>query len=961
METHRWSQIHLAVLGVSISLSLPDFVCAQSDAPIEASERLFVTQVFPLLREKCSACHASKDGQFEGGLNVMDRNGLLQGGDSGEPSIVLGFGAKSPLVLAVSRTHDTWSAMPPKESEKLSQEQSLHLEQWIDAGAPWPDPIRFEEIQIAVAEESAARGEDAEISIATSGGLSETWTSRRYKTSDVWAYQPIRKVDITEKDSAAIDALIALRMPKQLPCASPASGRDFLRRATLDLTGLIPTAEEIRTFEKAYADNPDIAVAAAVERLLASPHYGERMAQHWLDVVRYADSSGFSNDYERGNAWRYRDYVIRSFNADKPYNDFVSEQIAGDEIDPTNVENLIATGFLRMGPWELTGMEVPKIARQRFLDDVTNSVGETFLAHSLQCARCHDHKFDPVPTRDYYSVQAVFATTQMVEREAPFLASENQSGFEEQRYLELREQDYIATLRELDQQLLQSAEAWFRDQNRDDSRWQQAVNHVRNQEKEKTGKNPQEIFSKVRELLRKQGIPEVDLPPNLVGFGPQEYGRQRIAEKGLERLAWQNDRYLPFALSVYSGKTPQYASVSNPLRLPTHPNQNGELEKTCILTGGDPFAPGIPVSPGGLSAISLPEVAIPTSIEGRRKAFAQWVVHAENPLTARVIVNRIWMWHFGQAIAGNPNNFGVTGKKPTHPELLDWLASELIRRNGSIKAMHRLIMNSYTYRHSCHHSDRDMLKQLDPEGVSYAVFQPRRLTAEELRDSILFATGELSLEIGGIPCRPEMNMEVALQPRQVMGTFAEAWVPNPKPHQRHRRSIYMLRLRGLADPMFEVFNAPVSDFSCERREVSLVTPQVYSLFNSQQSFTRSIQLAKRAVRETANDDSAVIRRLFDLVYGRLPDETELQACSEHWQAMEPLHRDANVKLTQQPTATTRAAIEENTGERFEFEERLYANEDFQADVDLATCDARILALADVALVLLNSNEFLYVY
>ena len=206
----------------------------------------------------------------------------------------------------------------------------------------------------------------------------------------------------------------------------------LIRRATFDLTGLPPTPEEVAAFVKDPRLDAE-AFARSSSVCWQSPHYGERMAQHWLDVTRYADTSGFANDYERGNAWRYRDYVVRSFNADKRYDQFVREQIAGDEIDPNNSEMLIATGFLRMGPWELTGMEVAKVARQRYLDDVTNSVGETFLAHSLQCARCHDHKFDPIPTRDYYSVQAVFATTQLVERAAPFLPNENLTGFEEKK------------------------------------------------------------------------------------------------------------------------------------------------------------------------------------------------------------------------------------------------------------------------------------------------------------------------------------------------------------------------------------------------------------------------------------------------------------------------------------------------------------------------------------------------
>ena len=240
------------------------------------------------------------------------------------------------------------------------------------------------------------------------------------------------------------------------------------------MIGLPPTPEQIDEFlNDTSSDN--VALRTVIDRLLESPHYGEQWGRHWLDVVRYADSSGFANDYERGNAWRYRDYVIRSFNEDKPYDQFVREQIAGDEVDPDNPELLIATGFLRMGPWELTGMEVPKIARQRFLDDVTDAVGQVFLAHPLRCARCHDHKFDPVPTRDYYSMQAVFATTQLAERSAPFLDDENTAGFDEKKYLLKRREFYNKILRELDHRSIEAARGWYQQNQIDSSKFEAAV------------------------------------------------------------------------------------------------------------------------------------------------------------------------------------------------------------------------------------------------------------------------------------------------------------------------------------------------------------------------------------------------------------------------------------------------------------------------------------------------------
>ncbi|MFM9000578.1 MAG: DUF1549 and DUF1553 domain-containing protein, partial [Opitutia bacterium] len=523
------------------------------------------------------------------------------------------------------------------------------------------------------------------------------------------------------------------------------------------------------------ADQSDDAAALAkvVERLLASPHYGERMAQHWLDVVRYADSSGFANDYERGGAWRYRDYVVRSFNADKPYDRFIREQVAGDEIAPGDSESLIATGFLRMGPWELTSMEVPKVARQRFLDDVTNAVGETFLAQSLQCARCHDHKFDPVATRDYYAVQAVFRTTQLAERPAAFLPSENLAGFEEKQHLLAAREGHEETLRRLDEKSLEAAAEWIKSTKADGALWQEAL--------DRAPKVRGSRFAGARQYLLRREIPEDRFPPRMLGWTPEEIGLERIARKGLERLKWELERYEPYALSVYDGRTPVMNSVTTPLRPPADPFAEGEREDEVVLVGGDPFSAGPKVAPGVLGVLSAVPSDVPASPVGRRKGLADWIAHPDNPLAARAIVNRVWQWHFGRSLAANPNNFGSTGGRPTHPELLDWLASEFLRSGRSFKALHRIIVSSEAYRRSSAHADAEAVKAKDPRGESYAVFPVRRLTAEELRDSMLAATGELNRAVGGIPCRPEMNQEAALQPRQVMGTFASAWVPNQRP------------------------------------------------------------------------------------------------------------------------------------------------------------------------------------
>jgi hypothetical protein len=394
-------------------------------------------------------------------------------------------------------------------------------------------------------------------------------------------------------------------------------------------------------------------------------------------------------------------------------------------------------------------------------------------------------------------------------------------------------------------------------------------------------------------------------------------------------------------------------NVYQPLRMPGDRMKNGELEQTAILGGGDPFSPTTKVKPGVLSILG--SIEFPEAIEGRRTALAKWIASKNNPLTTRTIVNRLWLWHFDQAIAGNPNNFGSTGKKPTHPELLDFLAATLVEKGWSVKEMHRLIMTSEAYRRT---SFPTRSKADELENSSYAVFKPRRLMAEELRDAMLSITGELNPTLGGMPNRPEINLEVAMQPRMVMGTFAAAWVPNPLPQQRHRRSLYALKIRGLRDPFMEVFNEPAPDFSCEAREVSTVTPQVFSLFNGQASYDRALALANRILKEKAANP---ISRLFELTYGRKPSDDEQAACEAHWKQMEAKQAKLTFAKPKPPLEVRREAVEENTGEKFNFQEKLHAYADFVPDLQPADCDAKTRALADVCLVLLNSNEFAYLY
>ena len=729
--------------------------------------------------------------------------------------------------------------------------------------------------------------------VRTSGGQSEDWTNRRYQPENLWAYRRLQRPTPPDTAPHPIDAFIRSRHPRGLALAPLADRRTLIRRLSFDLTGLPPTPTAIDRF---VSDGKPDALRRLVDGLLASPRYGEQWGRHWLDVVRYADTSGFANDFLRPNAWRYRDYVIRSFNNDKPYDRFVTEQIAGDELEPSTPEQLVAVGFLRMGPWEHTGMSVARVTRQLFLDDVTNSVGQVFLGHVLRCARCHDHKFDPVPTRDYYSIQAVFATTQFAEVDAAFLPAEQTGGFEaHRRYHRLR-----------------------------------VAAHSR--------------------LMA--SLPRQRLTPN-------DFGRDRLGRKWQVLFKWAADSYRPIAFSVYNGPDRIQRRVFSRLRkVSPRARAAARPGRTSILDGGDLFSGGDPVTPGVISATGL-AAAIPASLDGRRTALANWITHPDNPLTARVIVNRIWQGHFGRGLAANPNNFGTTGQKPTHPLLLDWLASEFVRNGWSIKTLHRLIVSSATYRRSSPPPDPETLARLDPDRSSYSVFRPRRLAAEEIRDAMLAVSGELNPEAGGLPARPDRNLESALQPRMIMGTFAPSYVPDPLPSQRNRRTIYALKLRGHRDPFLKTFNQPGPDSSCERRDTSNVTPQVFALFNSQESSDRALALAARVLKATGSDRAAV-DLAFQLAFGRHADPVELRAALAHWETSTALQASPPSDPVTPPITIMRRANEENTGEPFTFTETLFEYRDYVPDLQPHQVDARSRGLAQLCLVLLNANEFLYV-
>lgn len=890
----------------------------QEKLDVSPGEKLFALHVKPLLADKCLACHGADPGDLKGGLDLRSRESLVRGGDSFESDIVIeGDGEHSMLYVTTTRKEDGYE-MPPKEADGLSLEQQWWLRDWINGGLPWPDEQRVKRIQTAYAE-----GEQVPVSRALSG----EWQDRRYEPEKLWAYRPIVPV-ATSNQVHPVDYFVDQQLAEaKLTPAPQADAIALVRRMSFGLTGLPPAPEAVHRFTLEYESDPQAAIASFADRLMASSHYGEHFGWHWLDVARYADTAGFANDYSRPNAWRYRDYVVRAFNDDKPYNEFVREQLAGDEIvadSPANLEDsprvserLIATGFLRMGPWEQTGMSVFKETRGQWLDDVTDTVGQAFLAHSMSCCKCHDHKFDPIPTRDYYRLMAVFSTTQFAERDAPFLPEENQSGFD-------------------------ASDDWVN------------AKIAGYEEQQKP------LLAKIAKL-KKQETTAAKVGDN--GLDPGDEASSARMKKNITRHGIERDRTQPFALSVYTGKTIHRNNVVGRTEMPENRWAKGELEQDAIRIGGNVHAIGDPVQPGALSAAEslggMPKTEFPAGKGKRRLALANWIVHPDNPLTARVIVNRVWSWHFGKGIAANPNNFGGTGGLPTHPELLDYLAHWFVENGWSVKKLNRLIVTSATYRRASQHADKVRLAEIDPLGKLYATFSPRRLTAEELRDAMLTVSGEINLTLGGIPCRPDINPEVAFQPRQIMGGTASVYEPDPLPMQRNRRTIYAERIRGVRDPFLETFNQPGPDKSCELRETSIVAPQALTLINSQEVLDRSIALANLLLGEDLPTDEATLSRAFLLVLGRKPNAQELEACVDHWKAASREEAAKTYLSTEFPDQITRTVMAEKTGQPYSFVEIMPAFRTYQPDLQPADVDAKTRGLALVCRVLLNTNEFCY--
>ena len=939
------------------------FSCSVSDAlaqnPLGAkdvldTEKQFTLVVLPILQRRCFACHGNDPADLKGEFDVTSVHGILKGGESGLAGMVRGNSKQSLMVEAIR-----WDGleMPPKKNDRLSKDEIDAVERWIDQGAVWPDSQRQELIKTM----SVDAGDISGKVIATSGGQSKAWDRRRYKEEEVWAFAPIVKpvvpkttVELSSEIDAFVDSKIADAELKPAALASPAV---LVRRAYYDLLGLPPSIEQTAAFVKDYQVDPVGSWNQLIDELLASPHYGERWGQHWLDVVRYADTSGFSNDYERSNAWRYRDYVIRSFNEDLPYDQFIVQQIAGDELanedgqatDESSsfslAEGLVSTGFLRMGPWEHTAMTPEKVSRQIFLDDLTNAVGETFLSTPLRCCKCHDHKFDPIPTRDYYRMYAAFSTTQPAEMPSDFSNKESHAGFVEQKkHVETMLAHATEKMNLLYAKREGAAKAWFRERGRE-------ADYA--------------PFDK-----RRQATFTGEKPRRFVGLSIAEEGELKVREQDVRIWTRRMERFQPLAQSVFNGG--DYIQSSLKLRMPNNKFQRSKVKpitKARILDGGSVYAPSAEVTPGVLSAIGLKSSASATSedrygltesADGRRLGLARWIADSNNSLAVRSIVNRVWSLHFGKGIAGNPNNLGASGKTPTHPLLLDYLAAEFVANGSSIKWLNKKIMGSHVYQRASSHPDYGKIGNVDPNNELLTYFNPRRLTAEELRDTMLMLSDELNLAVGGLPIRPEINLEVALSPRMIQFSLAPGYQPDATPEQRNRRSVYIQRIRGLSDPLLEVFDKPNSSESCEMRDSASVTPQVFTLLNSDVVTKRSIAMAVRLQKEFGSVEMQ-IEKGYQRALAKVPSPAILKRLIAHYQDMVAYHLEHPPEQEVFPTEITRRVVEEFSGDPFEYQERLDIYENYSPDKQASDVTAETRALADVCLLFLNSNEFMFVY
>jgi hypothetical protein len=649
-----------------------------------------------------------------------------------------------------------------------------------------------------------------------------------------WAFKAYSRPDPPKSDKHnPIDAFILQELKKKnLSLSAVADKPTLLRRVTLDLAGLPPSAADLDVFLR---DSSPDAFEKVVDRLLASPRYGERAALYWLDLVRFAESDGFKADDPRPNAWRYRDYVIDSFNADKPFERFIKEQLAGDELFSDDPASLVATGFLRHYPDEYNAVNLEQ-RRQEILNDVTDTTAQTFLGLTLGCAKCHDHKFDPITQEDYYRIQAFFAGWKPVE--IPLL-SKTERGRIERDCLEWDKK--TAEIR----QSITAMEKPHREKFSMSRRRRFPVEYANLLDVPEEKRTPLE--KQIALMVEKQVY--LDDKAMFSGMKPEEKARYEQLKKQLAELGPRPGREHGMAMGFTDVGT--------------------EVPATKLLKRGNWKAPRDEVKPGYLSAIfdRFADVKPCEKPTGRRSALALWLTKPDHPLTARVIVNRLWQQHFGRGIVASSGDFGKQGEKPTHPQLLNWLASELVNPSDkatpwTLKRIHRLIVTSAAYQQTSLSGDAQ--RRLDPENRLFSRQNRTRLDGEAIRDSILFACGELNLKMHGPSVFPRLPAEIK----------PVNWPVSADKAEQNRRSIYVYVKRNLRYPLFSAFDAPDRNETCSRRFVSTSAPQALMMLNEPIIQEQSHKLAQRIYQETGDNRSGAIDRLYRLTLSRSPTTEE---------------------------------------------------------------------------------------
>jgi uncharacterized protein DUF1553/uncharacterized protein DUF1549/cytochrome c len=930
------------------------FASPKPQANAEQNE-FFESKIRPLLSSKCFACHGSEIQMAK--LNMATPASFFKGGESG-PVVVKGEPENSRLINAVN--YQGQVKMPP--TGKLKDAEIADLVAWIKIGAPWPDATA------------------AEVVVEKPKGYQFTAEQKKF-----WAFQPVKdyappKVKNANWSKSPLDQFVLAELEKKgLSPARPASKLALLRRATFDLTGLPPTEKEIEEF---LADRSPNAFAKVVDRLLASPRYGERWGRHWLDVVRYADSAGADEDIRYPYAWRYRDYALDAFNRDLPYNEFIKQQLAGDllpaaKLGDVNTTGIIATGFFQVGPKLLAEQDKPKMVYD-MVDEQLDVATRAFLGLTVACARCHDHKFDPIPTRDYYSLASIFASTKSLAKVegtvsqlyfAPLVTKEVADRYNaHQDKVKVKQEEidevtsveadrHAATLRAQMDRYLPAAwqfenrpgsmanmklaefagrqnldvvvlERWITylkpsiDVRPHLKRWYEATDAAtaalsRSETQQKLPKPPAALAEVARSFqeelkvlaaerkgalqahkklvaeARRLGMP----PPERVNL---DVARQRFLtdvtdKKGPLALPENEPEKLFAAESV--AKLSELRKEFDALKAASPP----EPPMACAVTEGATvqqkvFIRGNWANPGEdapkqFLRIIAGEHQTPVTKGSGRLELAEWLTQPDHPLTSRVMVNRLWQWHFGEGLVRTPSNFGKLGEMPTHPELLDYLARQFVKQGWSIKAMHRLIMLSSTYQMGSEISSK--ASEMDPDNRLLSHMNRRRLDAEEIRDGMLAMTGQLDLTVGGT-----LQAGFGTDGENSSGRLSI------NPDTSVRRTVYLPIRRSNLPSLFNLFDFGDATTPGEGRPRTNVSPQALYMMNGEAVGRRSRELARALLEGNGTDDQRVALA-YQRTLGRTPTAEESRESLDYLES----YRNKSLAAAQAKGAVTTPALD----------------------------------------------------